>query len=774
MHSITARPGADTAWRGLPYRRVSASLLALALVLVAACGGGDEFPELEPFPPELDNRMAEIRAGAAETRGLAPGETIEQGTLTRQRYEDYLRKRVGVIEEEQRRELEAYNTAFRLLHLIGDDEDLLESSTQIDASGVLGFYNLEDDLLVLIDADTEITRSEELTLAHEYVHSFQDAAFDLDSWDALVEAESQDGAPLTEYSTTLHCLLEGDASIAGDQYAAAQWGADWRDAVAAEDAGGDGAAVADVSPALLRYAAFNYVQCEDFVAALHASGGWDAVDRAYAQPPTTTEQILHYEKCEAGEQATELPRVDLTERLGGTWEEMFGGAFGEFDVYNHLLSVTGDSASAAGAAEGWGAGWLTVYRSSNGTSAAEPSLVVHISTEWDTAFDLLEYTDMLGIVVDLVSEGQVEVVTEDGPVRWQGDGEWGYISWDERAKRIDLLVASAPEALDVARTAVLTHAITVAGDAGAGGLEAREPRVEDLPGAAAVAREDHVRAAGTVAAFERAFEPSGNASTIELGGSTAISIESHVAAYASVSEATLAQDAAREGLSDHEAGELLTRLLGVNIGPESYQQVTLELPLAGLAAAGRLSMGRHRLDVTWVRLQHEETVGTLVVMSASDALHAADIGPLADAMMPRLMAPAGSVDLGALRPVGIFDEEDVPADTEEFVRAVVDAIFRQPNWDAIVDWSAPQLIAEPGYEETPALAVAITGPLLGEYGTDAVVTIALRLEDSAEPVAAVQCSLFGEFEQGGALLDLTAIEQDGELQLAGWFVQLLE
>jgi hypothetical protein len=755
-------------------RGVLAALAALLAVLAWGCGGGDDFPELEPFPPELDERMVEIRELAAETRGLAPNEGIEQGTLSPQRYERYIRDNIGEIDEELRRELEAYNTAYRLLHLIGDDEDLLESVTEVSAVGFLGLYFFEEDRLVLIDDDDTISMSEEMTLAHEYVHSFQDAAFDLDGWDELVEAEEADGAPLTQYGLTLGCLFEGDASLAEEHYAEARWGTDWPTLVAEDGASGsdEGASFDEVSPALLRYFAFDYVQCPEFVAALYERGGWDAINRAYADPPATVEQVLHVEKYEAREPAAELPRIDLTERLGASWERLTVDAFGEFDAYNHLLSITEDYWGAVDAAAGWGAGWLAVYRDTSAGADTDQSVVVHISTEWDTAVDLREYAFQLGVVINVVSEGEFELLTEDGPARWQGDGEWGYVSWDERAKRVDLLVATAPEALDLARTAVLTHAITVDDEAGSGGLAARALRLDDLGDGVAVVREEHVRAAGTVAAFERAFEPAGGAASIDLGGSTALTVESHVAAYVSASEAVLALSDARQGLSDREAEELLTRLLGVNVGPNSYRQVVLD-PGRDEVASGRLIVGAYRLDVTWVRAQHEETVGTLVVMSASEALDAQDVTALAETMVARLAASGGAVDLESLRPAPLFDDEEAPAGSAEFVAELVDAVFRQQSWGALVEWSAPELNAEPGYEQTLAEAAALSGPLAGAYVIEDSATIALQLEGAAEPVPAVQYVLFGEFELGEALLELIVVEQAGELRLAGWFLQPL-
>ena len=559
-----------------PWLRAPSMLVALAR-LAAACGGGsgDDFPELEPFPPELEDRVLEIRDRASEVRGLPPHEGIVAGTLSRNRYDAYLRDSVGELDEETRSELEATNIAYRLLHLLERDEDLLESVLDVSSEGFVGLYYLEQDRLVLIDDDDALSRSEELTLAHEYVHSFQDAAFDRDASDALTEAEGEDGAPVSEYSVTLSCLLEGDASVAEDHYAEAAWGEDWRDVLAEEssDGGDDGGSLDGVSLALLRYFAFDYVQCPEFVAALYEEGGWEAVNQAYLDPPATTEQILHVEKYFEREPPAELPTVDLTERLGVSWEQLTSGAYGEFDVFNHLVSITGDWPSSQAAAAGWGAGRAAVYRDTKARSVVSQDVIVHISTEWDSELDLTQYLTMLGIAVGLTADkGGVELLTSEGPARWSADGDYGYLSWDKHAKRADLLIATGTDSLDLARTAVLTHSVTVANDSGESGLEALALTSEDISPDAVVAREEHVRAEGAVAAFERQFEPAGNLGNISLGESSVFLLESHVALYDSEAAAAAALGrAAGMGLSPREAGDLLTRLAGANVSELDYR-----------------------------------------------------------------------------------------------------------------------------------------------------------------------------------------------------------
>ena len=57
--------------------------VALGLMLFSAClgssGGEDDFPELTPFPPAMEERLHEIRDKVAEIRGLAVHEEAQEG-----------------------------------------------------------------------------------------------------------------------------------------------------------------------------------------------------------------------------------------------------------------------------------------------------------------------------------------------------------------------------------------------------------------------------------------------------------------------------------------------------------------------------------------------------------------------------------------------------------------------------------------------------------------------------------------------------------------------
>jgi hypothetical protein len=125
--------------------------------------------------------------------------------------------------------------------------------------------------------------------------------------------------------------------------------------------------------------------------------------------------------------------------------------FGEFDVYNYLLTLLGDEGIASDAAAGWGGGRMAVYSNKDDTER----VLVHIVLTWDTPTDALQffeaYLDSL-----LRVHGPVAVPEslhgEGKPLVWDGEREHIYTVLDKRA--FTLVVATDPEDRDAAVAAM--------------------------------------------------------------------------------------------------------------------------------------------------------------------------------------------------------------------------------------------------------------------------------------------------------------------------------
>jgi hypothetical protein len=414
-------------------RRVLTVLAALAAtaLLLAACGGdsGPALPDLTPFDPALAKQIHEIRDRMMEVRQLGAGD-IEEGTLDRESLIQYYEEWNAWVREQEGTDLEAWNVAWRLLHMMGSEDDLLDVLSAHEGEQTSGFYSLDEKKLALVTEEAaNISITDRLTLAHEYVHSFQDARFDLSELNKL---EDKDGAN-TNYATTVQCLMEGDATFSMVLYAVEKLDSEQQQALLDEweKAAEGGLGEDEYPPALKRYLDFPYDQCADFVEYIYSEGGWSAVNHAYENVPVSTEQILHPEKYLAGEKPSALALPDLSDSLGAGWQQLDDSMFDEFDVYNYVLTSLEEreaeaEQAAADAAEGWGGGRLAIY------SGDDPTRVlIHLKLAWDSQPDAIEFVNTFLYVASLAAGRWWEPEGELQAVRWDAGDEYGYATWED-------------------------------------------------------------------------------------------------------------------------------------------------------------------------------------------------------------------------------------------------------------------------------------------------------------------------------------------------------
>jgi hypothetical protein len=415
----------------MPAKRLLLFLTVAVLLLALACkgGGGSHLPDLTPFDPEGLAELHEIRDLAAEVRGLSPCEKVNEGTLTREQLTAYYEENKSQISDKDRKDLETSNKVLRLLHLIGPEVDLLESVTGMQSSEVVGMYAYDEDKLVLVtDGETDLDINDEVTLAHEYVHCIQDAAFDFERLGKLEEKDEKDKAN-TEYSTTIEALMEGDATISSISYVGAKLGEEgfnnWINGVkqaSSQDTDGG------YPPFLERSFSFPYDQGADFALYLWQKGGWEELNKAYDNPPSTTEQVLHPEKYFAGEKAEDLKLPDLSDDLGKGWKQSDDDVFGEFDVYNYLLTILGDEELASAAAAGWGGGRIALYSDKDFSDR----VLIHIVLTWDTPADATEFLTAYLASVQ-AANGQQDLWDRSSSVR-------GLFLWDDEDEHISAVL----------------------------------------------------------------------------------------------------------------------------------------------------------------------------------------------------------------------------------------------------------------------------------------------------------------------------------------------
>ncbi len=256
--------------------------------------------------------------------------------------------------------------------------------------------------------------AQRLALTHEIAHAIADRHFGIrrvlgigpDGRRALDGDEQRARLALVEGDAdlaTLEVLDPGESFLeareqqlltvrlraAGAPAAAAGAG---RPAAAAVGAGRPAAATAARPSWLARLGAFAHVDGFEFVARVRARQPWSAVDALWADPPASTEQVLHPEKYDACEEPIPVDESLLPD-LPGFGRPKATDVLGEL-VMRAWLATRLPAELAERAAAGWGGDRAGIYAASpasppDGGVAPQPPLAW--LTVWDDGAEAADF-----------------------------------------------------------------------------------------------------------------------------------------------------------------------------------------------------------------------------------------------------------------------------------------------------------------------------------------------------------------------------------------------
>jgi hypothetical protein len=356
-------------------------------------------PATTPAIREVQRAVAELRE--LEFRRRVPVTVESPGKLARR----LLRV---LADETNETDVRRQGQAMELLGELPRGTDLPRLLRRLQAESVLGFYlpgKPPDKGGLYVRSSRGLDPYARIILAHELTHAVTDQHYDLTRADRLAAAGGREDE-LAAYSG----LVEGDATLLMQRYLAERL-TPREQADAALAVARDGTPMRDAAPAAVRESMlFPYQEGLRFVQALYQRGGWAAVDRAYRDPPTTTEQLLHPERYLGTRDRPQPVAVpDLSGRLGGGWRPAADTTFGEFDARLLLRGGPG-TAGADAAAEGWDGGRLRSFQRGNGTALV-------IRTAWDSRAEAAEFCRAM------TSWATSRFGAASGARRWSGAGQ---------------------------------------------------------------------------------------------------------------------------------------------------------------------------------------------------------------------------------------------------------------------------------------------------------------------------------------------------------------
>jgi len=315
----------------------------------------------------------------------------------------YFETRLGKLLPRERLAAEA--SAYALLGLLpaGVDLDKLLFDLLEEQAG--GFYDPESEtFFVLSDMPAAVGP---ILVAHELTHALDDQIYQID---AKLAGVLGDG----DRENALSAVIEGSGTVVMTAFMFQEM-SEGRLAFDAllemqKTEAGRAEKLKAAPPFLQRSLLGPYVLGASFLLRGNLAGFVQKVpatdiDRAFMQPPVSTEQILHPEKYwgpEPPDLPLPVPLPDLSATLGGGWTRLGEGTLGEM-ILALLTGSTAidpsslDAALAAqwtnDAASGWGGDrWALFGRG--------PQRILVLGTIWDTEKDASEFVAALKLPAD--------------------------------------------------------------------------------------------------------------------------------------------------------------------------------------------------------------------------------------------------------------------------------------------------------------------------------------------------------------------------------------
>lgn len=390
--------------RNTPYSRPLVwglvLVVLLALTPVSAASGQEALGWKDSAEGKtLIDRADEVLAITEKFRGIPVSKPVKKGLMVKEELKAVLLEKLSAEMTDDEIENEA--KVLKQLGLVPADLNYKNFMVDLLTEQIAGFYDDDtESLYVMEDQDPSLL---DAVLSHELFHAIQDQRFGIKK---LREGGEENG----DLMNARVALIEGDALAVMIDFEL-QPNATFTDIPGFENVirasmsltEGIGGEQLESAPLVIReLLTFPYVEGLFFVAALKREGGWDAVNAVYAEPPSSTEQILHPEKYLERESPISV-QFSLPEGFVSSHKTTYDNVSGELGLYlflkHHFVEAKGGSGDSAKATTGWGGDRTVAYESETG------QVTVFILSTWDSEEDAVEFAKALGEVSEFRTPG---------------------------------------------------------------------------------------------------------------------------------------------------------------------------------------------------------------------------------------------------------------------------------------------------------------------------------------------------------------------------------
>jgi len=390
--------------------------LALALTLSGPAGAQDTQPGGDGASDGLPD-LKPIMQTLTGIRGLEFKSDVPAEKQSLEAFGQYIDQQLNEYFPEDRRD--GILQGLVRLGLLKEEIDLTGEFRNALLTQAGAYYDPVDEKFYYLMTDVPAMFIK-IMAAHELVHALQDQHFDLDRMMEQLAAHKPDQPRNDDRILAMRFLIEGEATYAMTLYqmktmmnqdlhanpqqeravfrmqanmskdrliqmTKAQMGMLGQDNAMADAI----KAMDKIPPYILEPLMAAYLKGAYFVVHLRQEGQWDAVDKAFAELPSSTEQTLHPEKYlgETRDNPTPItfPQFDALSDDG--WTRVDAAVHGEYYLRVLLKNFDVAQADAETAAAGWDGDLYHAYRNDD-----DDILVVFAST-WDSEQDATEFFD---------------------------------------------------------------------------------------------------------------------------------------------------------------------------------------------------------------------------------------------------------------------------------------------------------------------------------------------------------------------------------------------
>ena len=378
-------------------------LVCLIVILLVSVFGvrlllSVERPQGEEYKALAEQLLSEAKEEFETIRGVSVREVVLEVVN-----QSWVTENWGVAYVDTE-EITMEENVYKALFMISQDANLTD--VQLEWTGMFHAAKWNGKIYV-VEENFDVTDGFKATstFVHELTHIMQETY-------SLPTRTTFDG------SKALTSLKEGDATLMADTFK--------NDGVVPPSAEVNVPGTSGLPESINKLNRFVYRYGVEFVKALYEQGGWTVVDDAYANPPTTTKQIMHPEKYFAQEddKTVEAPSINADWTLKKT------DSFGEYFIRVMLDNWLSEN-DAELAAEGWGGDVIKYYEK-------DDDFMFTWNIVWDSEDDAYEFYSNFN---EMLYEASAE---KHNCSYWSAYGRYVSIQWNENST---LIISSADETL---------------------------------------------------------------------------------------------------------------------------------------------------------------------------------------------------------------------------------------------------------------------------------------------------------------------------------------